>query len=72
MERFGFIHDKLEIKMLILFILNRLPHPVDINVLTDLVMCDDGISYFEFSQSLAELVETEHVRCEDELYAVTQ
>ena len=29
MERYGFIHEKLDIKILILFVLNELPAPVD-------------------------------------------
>ncbi len=72
MERFGFIHGKLEIKILILFILNRISGPVDIDNLTDLVLCDDGISYFDFVESLAELVETGHVSEENGFYQTTE
>ncbi|MCL2563523.1 MAG: DUF4364 family protein [Oscillospiraceae bacterium] len=66
MERFGFIHDKLEIKFLILFILSRLAEPVDLDTLTDLTLCDDGITYFAFSESVAELLDTEHLRKEED------
>ncbi len=48
-ERLGFIHDKLDIKILILFILRRLPEPVTFDVLRDLTLCDDGIGYFDFA-----------------------
>ena len=68
---FGFIHEKLDIKILILFILRRLPEPVTFEVLTELVMCDDGISYFDFAECVSELVKTEHVRCEDNKYSLT-
>ncbi|NLO48161.1 MAG: DUF4364 family protein [Clostridiales bacterium] len=71
MDRFGFIHEKLEIKILILFVLSRLPHPVGLSDLTDMVMCDDGITYFEFIQALSELLETEHVNEEDDLYTIS-
>jgi len=68
---FGFIHEKLEIKILILFILRRLPEPVTLDVLTELAMCDDGISYFDFTECVAELVSTEHIKLEDNMYSVT-
>ena len=47
MERFGFIHEKLDIKILILFILSRLPGEVPPEVLGELCQCDDGIGYFD-------------------------
>ena len=36
-ERFGFIHEKLDIKLLILFILRRLPGVVDRSMLTEIL-----------------------------------
>lgn len=71
MERMGFIRDKLSIKMLILFILNRLPRPVPFDVLTELVICDDGISYFDYVEALNELVKSEHAILSDGRYSVT-
>jgi len=72
MKRFGFIHDKLDIKILILFVLNRLQHAVDLDTLTELVLCDDGISYFDFSECVAELLRTDHIRAEDGLFRITE
>jgi len=69
---FGFIHEKIEIKVLILFIMRRMSDPVTLDILTELTMCDDGISYFDFSESVAELVATEHLRIEGENYHLTQ
>ncbi|MCL2202114.1 MAG: DUF4364 family protein [Oscillospiraceae bacterium] len=68
---FGFIHDKLEIKILILFILRRLPEPITIDVLAELTMCDDGISYFDFSECVSELIKNGHINVKDGLYALT-
>lgn len=72
MDRFGFIHEKLDIKILILYILDRLPAPVDAQTLTDLVFCDDGIGYFDYSDCLAELVETAHIDEQDGKYQITE
>lgn len=70
--RFGFIHDKLDIKILILYILQQLPLPVDGDTLADLTLCDDGISFFEYAECLAELVQSEHITESDNMYKITE
>lgn len=72
MERLGFIHEKLDIKILILYVLRQLPARVSFTQLTDLVMIDDGFDYFEYTQCLAELVGTGHVECEGDYYRITK
>ena len=71
-RRYGFIHEKLEIKILILFVLNRLPEPVSLEELAELAICDDGISYFEFADCVSDLIRTEHIKSIDNLYSVTE
>lgn len=71
MPRYGFIHDKLEIKFLILYLMARVVTPVDFPTLTDLTMCDDGVDYFEFAEAVAELVESGHLTLEEDRYAIT-
>ncbi len=61
MDNFGFIHGELDTKLLILYILRRLPAPVDARVLEQLCLFDGGVSYFDYADCLAHLVETEHV-----------
>ncbi len=68
----GFIHDKLEIKLLILYITARVVEPIPFDTVLDLTMCDDGIDYFDFSECLADLVKTEHLKLSaDGMYAIT-
>lgn len=69
---FGFIHEKIEIKILILFILRRLPEPIAFDALIELAMCDDGISYFDLSECIAELVKTDHLSLEGGKYSITK
>ena len=69
----GFIHDKLEIKFLILYIAARVIEPIPFDTVLDLTMCDDAIDYFDFSECLADLVKTEHLTLDPEgLYAITE
>ena len=72
MDHFGFIHDELEIKILILFVLRRLPGAVDGETLRQLCMIDSGVGYFDYADCLSELVENGNVReIEDEGYVIT-
>ena len=58
----GFIHDKLEIKFLILYIAARVSEPLPPEGMQELTMCDDG----------NDLVQTEHLRLTEEgCYAIT-
>ena len=73
MQRYGFIHDKLEIKFLVLYVMCRVPEPIDFNTITELVLFDPGIDYFEYAQSVAEMAESGHLQKDaDGLYSITQ
>lgn len=67
----GFIHDKLDIKFLILYLMARVAGPVDFTTLADLTFCDDGVEYFDFAESVAELVSTGHLDVSEGLYTIT-
>ena len=69
----GFIHDKLEIKFLILYIAARVSEPLPPEGMQELTMCDDGIDYFAYAECLNDLVRTEHLRLtEDGCYAICE
>ena len=72
MARIGFIRDKLDIKLLILYLLDRLAAPIDFSALTDLAMCDPGVDYFLFAEAINELLESEHIALSDEKYSITE
>ena len=72
MDRLGFIHEKLDIKILILFILRRLPGTVERDMLSDFTQCDGGVGYFDFSDCLSELVDTGLVTESPEGYRITE
>ncbi len=71
MDNFGFIHDKLDIKILILFVLRRLPGAVDPETLLEICQCDGGIGYFDYTDCLSELVETGHITEDEDGFRIT-
>lgn len=72
MPRLGFIHGKLDIKMLTLYILAHLAAPIDFATLTDLVMCDDGVDYFLYAEGVSELLASGHAEKQEDHYIATE
>ena len=69
MERLGFM----DIKILILFILRRLPGVVDPTELSDLVRaCDDGFGYFDYTDCLDELIQNGLIDENEEGLSITE
>lgn len=71
MDRLGFIHEELDIKILILFILRRLSGVAEPETLLELCQCDGGVGYFEYSDCLSDLVDNGHVEKTEEGYKIT-
>jgi len=65
-DNFGFIHKPVEIKVLILFVMRRLPEAVTMSELTELTMCDNAISYFDVTDCIDNLIKTEHLRLDSD------
>lgn len=73
MARPGFIHDPLDIKLLVLYVMARVAAPVDFATLTSLSLQDDGMDYFLFAQAVEELVASGHLLLTDDaLYSITE
>ena len=71
-NRFGFIREKIDIKILILYILSRCRFPADSDQLSEMVMCDDGISYFDYAECLDELIDSGHIELSEGKYVITE
>lgn len=72
MERHGFIHDMLDVKILILFIMNRVLYPVDTQIIYELAYQDECLSYFDVCEAVPQMVESGHLeQTEEQLYVIT-
>ncbi len=72
MGRQGYIHDKLDMKMLELYILAKAAGPMTPDTLADLVGRHEGVNYFEFAEATAELMETGHLTLTADGYLITE
>lgn len=72
MPRYGYIRDKLDAKVLVLYLTSRTAAPIDFPALTDLSLCDDGIDYFMLSETVSDLIESGHLMLENQRYSITE
>lgn len=73
MQRFGFIHDMMDVKVLILFVTARSSYPVTIQELYELCYQDDCLSYFDICTAVPEMITSGHLKAvEDEKYEITE
>ena len=68
----GLVHDEVDLKLLILYILRRLPAPISKAELFDICICDNGVEYFDFSEYLDSLTESGNIELTaEDCYAIT-
>ena len=73
MQRLGFIHDMLDVKVLILFVMARVSYPVNIQQIYELSYQDDCLSYFDVCTAVPEMVKSGHLQeLENEQYEITE
>ena len=73
MQRLGFIHDMLDVKVLILFVMARVSYPVNSQEIYELCYQDDCLSYFDVCTAIPEMVKSGHLKeLEDQKYEITE
>ena len=73
MQRLGFIHDMMDVKVLILFVAARAGYPMTIQELYELCYQDDCFSYFDICTAVPEMVKSGHLHeAEGECYVITE
>ena len=73
MQRLGFIHDMMDVKVLILFVAARSGYPMTCQEIYELCYQDDCLSYFDVCTAVPEMVKSGHLKqTEDEKYEITE
>lgn len=73
MKRLGFIHDMMDVKVLILFVSARVQYPMTAQEVYELCYQDECLSYFDVCTALPEMVTSGHMTLsEDERYTITE
>lgn len=73
MQRLGFIHDMLDVKVLILFVSARAGYPMTCQEIYELCYQDDCLSYFDVCTAIPEMVRSGHLNeLEDAHYEITE
>ena len=62
MQRLGFIHDMLDVKLLILFVTSHSRYPMTMQQIYELCYQDECLSYFDVCTAIPEMVETGHLK----------
>ena len=62
MKRHGFIHDMMDVKVLILFVTARSNFPMTMQEIYEVSYQDDCLSYFDVCTAVPEMVQSGHLR----------
>ena len=73
MQRLGFIHDMLDVKVLILFVAARSSYPMTSQEIYELCYQDECLSYFDVCTAIPEMVASGHMsQLEGDCYEITE
>ena len=73
MQRLGFIHDMMDVKVLILYVAARSSYPMTAQEVYEVCYQDECLSYFDVCAALPQMVESGHMQIVDEdRYAITE
>lgn len=73
MQRLGFIHDMMDVKVLILFVTARSSYPLTVQEIYELCYQDECLSYFDVCTAVPEMVASGHLQeVESERYEITE
>ena len=73
MQRHGFIHDMMDVKVLILFVTARTSYPMTTQEIYEICYQDDCLSYFDVCTAIPEMVKSGHLQeVEEERFVITE
>ena len=73
MQRLGFIHDMMDVKVLILLVTARSNYPLTVQEIYELCYQDDCLSYFDVCTAVPEMTASGHLKqVADDKYEITE
>ena len=73
MQRLGFIHDMMDVKVLILYVAARSSYPMTVQDIYELCYQDECLSYFDVCTAVPEMVASGHLRAvDDQRFEITE
>ena len=73
MQRLGFIHDMMDVKVLILFVAARSNYPMSVQEIYELCYQDECLSYFDVCTAVPQMVASGHLKMvEDDRFEITE
>ena len=73
MKRLGFIHDMMDVKVLILYVAARSEYPMTMQEVYELCYQDECLSYFDVCTAIPEMVASGHLQqVDEERYEITE
>ena len=72
MKRHGFIHDMMDVKVLILFVAARSNYPMTTQEIYELSFQDECLSYFDVCTAIPEMVASGHLQQNEDRYEITE
>ena len=73
MQRLGFIHDMMDVKVLILYATSRSNYPMTSQDIYEVCYQDECLSYFDVCTAIPQLVQSGHLeKVEEDKYQITE
>ena len=72
MQRLGFIHDMMDVKVLVLYVTARADYPMTCQEVYEVCYQDECLSYFDICTALPEMVESGHLAETEGKYIITE
>lgn len=72
MKRLGYIHNMMDVKVLILYVAARSNYPMTTQEIYELCYQDECLSYFDVCTAIPEMVKSGHLKQDNDRYEITE
>lgn len=72
MQGLGFIHDMMDLKVLILFVMSKAAYPASSQQIYEMCLQDGSVSYFDVCAAIPEMVASGHLCQTQDKYVITE